>query len=127
MKSKYLFTFALLLFTYAAFSQDTTFMDRLSDSAKYQYLQKVNINKSPAIRQEDSQVRLQYSTPKTRYRPTRLGNSSPMYNTYKKNKYGAGAITTNPNKSSGSPVFRDQLPSTEKIIAPRDTSALKHQ
>ena len=33
------------------------------------------------------------------YRDTRLGSSSPLYKTYKKNDYGAGAITTNPNKS----------------------------
>ncbi|MEO8412954.1 MAG: hypothetical protein ABI472_04815 [Ginsengibacter sp.] len=32
------------------------------------------------------------------YRDTRLGGSSQMYNSYKKNDYGAGAITTNPNK-----------------------------
>ncbi len=32
------------------------------------------------------------------YRDTRLGSSSPLYNTYKKNDNGAGAITTNPNK-----------------------------
>jgi hypothetical protein len=32
------------------------------------------------------------------YRDTRLGSSSPLYNTYEKNDYGAGAITTNPNK-----------------------------
>ena len=32
------------------------------------------------------------------YRDTRLGSSSKMYNTYKKNDYGAGAITTNPKK-----------------------------
>lgn len=37
------------------------------------------------------------------YRDTRLGSSSPMYNTYKKNDKGAGAITTNPNKGGGSP------------------------
>ncbi len=36
------------------------------------------------------------------YRDTRLGGSSPYYNTYKKNDYGAGAITTNPNKGNGS-------------------------
>lgn len=41
------------------------------------------------------------------YRDTRLGSSSPMYNTYKKNDKGAGAITTNPNKGGGgsSPVI----------------------
>ena len=35
------------------------------------------------------------------YRDTRLGGSSPYYNTYQKNDYGAGAITTNPNKGNG--------------------------
>jgi hypothetical protein len=34
----------------------------------------------------------------TMYRDTRLGSSSKLYDTYKKNDYGAGAITTNPNK-----------------------------
>lgn len=41
------------------------------------------------------------STPpkkKVIYRDTRLGSSSPMYNTYKKNDNGAGSITNNPNK-----------------------------
>lgn len=32
------------------------------------------------------------------YRDTRLGSSSPMYDTYKKNNNGAGSVTTNPNK-----------------------------
>ena len=35
------------------------------------------------------------------YRDTRLGSSSPQYDTYKKNDYGAGSITTNPNKNGG--------------------------
>ncbi|MEO6682927.1 MAG: hypothetical protein ABIN48_08875 [Ginsengibacter sp.] len=35
------------------------------------------------------------------YPDTRLGSSSPLYNTYKKNDYGAGAITTNPFKTGG--------------------------
>ena len=30
------------------------------------------------------------------YRDTRLGSSSPLYNTYEKNDYGAGAVTTSP-------------------------------
>lgn len=34
----------------------------------------------------------------TPYRDTRLGSSSPLYNTYEKNADGAGAVTTNPNK-----------------------------
>lgn len=36
------------------------------------------------------------------YRDTRLGSSSPLYNTYRKNDNGAGAITTNPHKSGES-------------------------
>ncbi|MEO9020556.1 MAG: hypothetical protein ABI237_10495 [Ginsengibacter sp.] len=32
------------------------------------------------------------------YRDTRLGSSSPLYNTYEKNSNGAGSVTTNPNK-----------------------------
>jgi PBP1b-binding outer membrane lipoprotein LpoB len=44
----------------------------------------------------------EYSTPQPHiYRDTRLGSSSPLYNTYKKNDYGAGAVTTNPNKTGG--------------------------
>ena len=40
------------------------------------------------------------------YHDTRLGSSSPMYNTYRKNDYGAGSITNNPNKSGGeSPAY----------------------
>lgn len=44
------------------------------------------------------------------YRDTRLGSSSPMYNTYKKNDKGAGAITTNPNKggSGSQPIVVDK-------------------
>ncbi|MBS1735057.1 MAG: hypothetical protein JSS98_00445 [Bacteroidetes bacterium] len=38
------------------------------------------------------------------YRDTRLGSSSPMYNTYRKNDNGAGAITTNPNKGGGGAI-----------------------
>ena len=33
---------------------------------------------------------------KPMYRDTRLGSSTKKYNTYKKNKYGAGAVTTSP-------------------------------
>ena len=30
------------------------------------------------------------------YRETRLGSSSPLYDTYEKNGYGVGSVTTNP-------------------------------
>jgi hypothetical protein len=40
------------------------------------------------------------------YHDTRLGSSSPMYNTYRKNDYGAGSVTNNPNKGGGeAPAF----------------------
>jgi hypothetical protein len=40
------------------------------------------------------------------YRDTRLGSSSPLYNTYQKNDNGAGAVTTNPHKSNGMNLFQ---------------------
>lgn len=58
------------------------------------------------------------STPQHIYRDTRLGSSSPLYDTYKKNDYGAGSVTTNPNKSSGSAYVDTNNP----IPAPATTS-----
>lgn len=52
------------------------------------------------------------------YRDTRLGSSSPLYDTYEKNAYGAGAITTNPHKSGGG-VFTAPTPMYQ---TPADTS-----
>jgi hypothetical protein len=46
------------------------------------------------------------------YRDTRLGSSSPQYNTYEKNDYGAGAVTTNPNKNGGGAGMEMNNPST---------------
>lgn len=52
------------------------------------------------------------STPNHIYRDTRLGSSSPQYNTYEKNDYGAGAVTTNPNKNGGGAGSEMNTPST---------------
>jgi hypothetical protein len=72
------------------FSQDTSQNQKLSQDRTYE----------PA---QSAPLPNEYSTPQPHiYRDTRLGSSSPLYNTYKKNDYGAGAITTNPNKGSGS-------------------------
>jgi len=69
------------------FSQDTSANQKLTHDRTY----------------EPAPLPNEYSTPQPHiYRDTRLGSSSPLYNTYKKNDYGAGAITTNPNKGSGS-------------------------
>ncbi|MDE3213649.1 MAG: hypothetical protein KGM98_10475 [Bacteroidota bacterium] len=57
-------------------------------------------NTAPATtapQQATSQIQ-NVPTSSSMYRDTRLGSSSPLYNTYQKNDYGAGAITTNPNK-----------------------------
>jgi len=45
-----------------------------------------------------NQNRVENEQQSTIYIDTRLGSSSKMYDTYEKNDYGAGAITTNPNK-----------------------------
>jgi hypothetical protein len=67
------------------FSQDTSANQKLTQDRTYE----------PALQPNE------YSTPQPHiYRDTRLGSSSPLYNTYQKNVSGAGAITTNPNKSS---------------------------
>ncbi len=72
------------------FSQDTSQNQKLSQDRTYE----------PA---QSAPLPNEYSTPQPHiYRDTRLGSSSPQYNTYKKNDYGAGAITTNPDKGSGS-------------------------
>lgn len=53
------------------------------------------------------------STPATGhiYTDTRLGSSSPLYDTYQKNDYGAGAVTTNPNKNGGGAGIETSTPS----------------
>lgn len=97
MKSK-LFLSAIILFTATnAFSQDTTFTlpPKVTFKDKPQtQSKKVILNKIDTKKKKVNTVM---------YRDTRLGSSSPLYNTYKKNKNGAGAVTTNPNKiQSGS-------------------------
>lgn len=93
------------------------------DSAYYKSHNKVNLNKEPLIHSTVIPTQSTYpyknffftkSTPM--YRPTRLGSSSPRYNTYKKNNYGAGAVTTNPLKgqSSSEPVLQQVLSDTLK-------------
>ncbi|MFS8083693.1 MAG: hypothetical protein ACMG51_09590 [Ginsengibacter sp.] len=61
----------------------------------------INKKKSVAITHKYRNIRAPHPKKKIIYRDTRLGSSSPMYNTYKKNDKGAGAITTNPNKGGG--------------------------
>ncbi len=91
MKSK-MSTFSILItFTVLAmspvFSQDTSQNQKLTEEHTYPIRpnkRKYNISGKHHI-----------------YRDTRLGGSSPYFNTYQKNDYGAGAITTDPNKGIG--------------------------
>lgn len=70
------------------------------------------MNKSKTVTTTHKYRNITSTPPKKKhiYRDTRLGSSSPMYNTYKKNDKGAGAITTNPNKGGGgsSPVIVEE-------------------
>ncbi len=93
MKAKTLAIFVCGFFiSTCGFSQDTSQNQRLTQDRTYE----------PA---RQAPLPNEYATPQPHiYRDARLGSSSPLYNTYKKNDYGAGAITTNPNKGSGSTV-----------------------
>jgi len=51
------------------------------------------------------------------YRDTRLGSSSPYFNTYQKNDYGAGAITTDPNKGNGVAKYPDVYFDSSKLTS----------
>ncbi|MCW5913576.1 MAG: hypothetical protein KIT66_03125 [Chitinophagaceae bacterium] len=82
---KYLMIILCSCFAFTAKSQDFSYAK--TDTAKIK----------PAILKQKPQTPV--ATPL--YRDTRLGSSSPLYNTYQKNDNGAGAITTNPNKSGG--------------------------
>lgn len=48
------------------------------------------------------------------YRDTRLGSSEPQYDTYKKNDYGAGAVTTNTNKIGGGVIVNQNNAETNE-------------
>ena len=72
----------------------------LADSS---YKTVVNNTPPPAAETKTSPVPVtpapvQQTPENTIYRDTRLGSSSPLYNTYEKNNNGAGSVTTNPNK-----------------------------
>lgn len=92
MKLKIFSNFILLLLIGSpAFAQDTSANQMFSKDQTYP----INL---PA---GNYTVRQKYPI----YRDTRLGSSSPYYNTYQKNDYGAGAITTNPHKTGGITLY----------------------
>lgn len=118
MKSIYILSALLFLLSGNGFSQDSTY---------YKTLQKVNINKTIGDSTFGQHTLHFRNTPPPIYRDTRLGSSSPLYNTYKKNDYGAGAITTNPNKT-GTPIFTadDHALKQDSLKQLYDTIPIKH-
>ena len=115
MKPTYILAVLIFLFSATGFSQDTT---------HYKVLQKVNVNKNTRDSLNSNYKLHLHNPPHIIYRDTRLGSSSPLYNTYKKNDYGAGAVTTNPNKSGRSFIdnsannYLDSLETTSKDSIP---------
>lgn len=94
MKFKIFVTFFLFfLIAFPVLAQDTSANQALSKDQTY--LLNVPVN--------------HYTAPQKPhiYRDTRLGSSSPYYNTYQKNDYGAGAVTTNPHKTNGTAAYPD--------------------
>ena len=96
MKSKIIILSIIAgFFSYTALGQDTSENQKLSENQTY------HISTSPRNYTNTSQQHI--------YRDTRLGGSSPLYNTYKKNDYGAGAITTNPHKTGSSITYSNSF------------------
>lgn len=87
MKTKLLLLIPGIFISCIGFSQDSTHSRVIFNTAP-----QVRSSVIPAIKSKTN-------TESRMYRPTRLGSSSPVYNTYEKNDYGAGAVTTNPHKS----------------------------
>ena len=96
-----------ILISTPAFAQDT------SDTSMTQR-QPVTIEARPSTIRSDKNMILARPMKREKkespYRPTRLGSSSAPYNTYEKNKNGAGAITTNPNKAAGTGTMGTPAP-----------------
>lgn len=105
MKNNLIVTLSLLFFSSSAFCQDSAYY-RHQDSLKHSTPHSITFKNGGIIDSTHSlivhhQNIFQIPTPPSNYRDTRLGSSSPLYNTYKKNDNGAGAVTTNPNKGGG--------------------------
>lgn len=70
--------------------QNTSANQKLTENETYHITSPSNQNKKVAGGNFETNNHI--------YRDTRLGSSSPLYDTYQKNNSGAGSITTNPNK-----------------------------
>ncbi|MDQ2718555.1 MAG: hypothetical protein M3Z26_02155 [Bacteroidota bacterium] len=105
MKIKYGILAIGILITSTVFGQDTTLHSRSKN--KITYKKGARIHSSIT-----SPNRTKTNAGNSNLHDTRLGSSSPKYNTYKKNDNGAGAVTNNPNKGQSGkapavPQFKD--------------------
>lgn len=113
--------FIFLLISNLGYAQDKIKRDstQIIDTTQYKLLEKVKVNKH-TIHPMNTNGKHHYKiAPMRLYRPTRLGSSSPKYDTYKKNDYGAGAVTTNPHKSGKSFIYKSPahyIDSLEKAV-----------
>ncbi|MEO6136973.1 MAG: hypothetical protein ABIP35_17600 [Ginsengibacter sp.] len=117
MKTSIIFTIIFSLFSAFAFSQDsTTYQYSPTVIKKNSY--KITYDRNSPLHLKDTtgtksqkKYKINFAQKTPMYRPTRLGSSSPLYNTYRKNDNGAGAVTTNQNKSAAtsSPVIEYPL------------------
>lgn len=108
----------ILFISFSAKSQDSGYHKNVADSTFQNTYSHHNDRLKPSeYPPKYDNVKL---TPQI-YRDTRLGSSSPLYNTYIKNHYGAGAVTTNPNKwGSGAPAMTSQ-----SYFTPIDSSVIQ--
>jgi hypothetical protein len=53
-------------------------------------------NRASAVISQIVPAKAQTQAPSTPYNDTRLGSSSPLYDTWEKNNNGAGSVTTSP-------------------------------
>jgi len=92
MKTKLFILIPSVFISFLAFSQDSSVN---SSKNKVMFTNKARVHSTITPAQKSST-----KTDGHIYRDTRLGSSSPLYDTYKKNDYGAGAVTTNPHKAA---------------------------
>ncbi len=101
MKAKLLMFVPGILFSLTAFSQDSSVASPSKNKVIFKNEPRVHSTIIPAQKTSTKKPHI--------YRDTRLGSSSPKYNTYKKNDYGAGAVTTNPNKGGNAPAISSPI------------------
>lgn len=119
-----------LLISNANFAQDKTKKDSTQfDTTQYKkIIKKAKVN-NRTIQLMNKSTKPQYKiAPQKLYRPTRLGSSSPRTDTYKKNDFGAGSVTTNPNKSGKSFIYASSEKEADSLnLKPKDSVPTWHR